>query len=54
MDSGDKAVAIFAVAMGLGVVGGLIVGWPAVVAAAVSIIFIARNTNPPEVPGHGE
>lgn len=51
MDSGDKTVAIFATATFLGLAGSLIVGWPAVVCAAIAIIAIARSPTPPD-PDH--
>ena len=51
MDSTDKALAILVTAMGLGVLGSLLVGWPAAVSAAVAIVAIVRSPTPP-APGH--
>lgn len=54
MTSSDKAFAICATAMFLGIGGSLVVGWPSLIAAAVAIAAIALAPSTTEAPGHGE
>lgn len=46
--NGDKAFAVIAVAIFMGVFGSMIVGWPAMVCAAISIAAISMSKDSDE------